>query len=424
MRRTATLIALLSMLLALRQADAVTGVNPSGVNVRTSGTSTVFLTFQNLDPNEEAMESFFCGDLIAPLPANQVFSFNPCDPTTIFGQMPSSFNQARVSGTGGQRNLTDIMTIQASITRRAFQAAQSGQPSQFFYVRRFSSGAFVVVTCRMAGGGARSPLALLDVRVGFVNDAGDFLFDPIYPVETGGKLPSIGAYIKYNGSGRLRGRWEVMLPGETPPSEQDLLTEATLPVEQRGLQRRYTFLEHFDIFLTPVGEVFLPGPKSIPPPTRSGGLHLVLLRIEASGGRENRSNTGNGLVASTGAVAGFPMPVLRYFVGNEEQLAALQGEEADLQLLTPLSDAKLPPQPVSFSWIDSPNAEFYRLEVQDEGGAIVVETLVRPGVEQYTAPPWLTQRSSEALRWRVVSLDRNGRTLNASPWRGFQIESE
>ncbi|MEZ5584916.1 MAG: hypothetical protein R3F37_21025 [Candidatus Competibacteraceae bacterium] len=386
--------------------------------------TSVFLTFQNLDANEDALESFFCGELIAPLPANQVFNFNPCNPATIFGRLPRGFDRSDVSGTGGRRNLTDIMTIPASVTRRAFQAAQSGQASQFFYVRRFSSGAFVVVTCRMAGGGARSPLALTDVRIGFLNEEGDFLFEPIYPIEEGAKLPNFGALIKYNGVGRLRGRWEVVLPGETAPSDFDLLTAAALPEEQRPLQRRYTLLERFDVFLTPVGEVFLPGPKSIPPPTRASGLHRVLLRVEASGGRENRSDTGGGLLANAGAVAGFPLPVLRYFVGTGQQLAALQGVGQELRLLTPAADASLAPEPVRFSWIDSPNANYFRLEVEDEGGVAVVNTLVMPGVEQYTAPPWLTQRSGEALRWRVLSIDSSGRTLTATPWRGFQIANE
>jgi hypothetical protein len=132
------------------------------------------------------------------------------------------------------------------------------------------------------------------------------------------------------------------------------------------------------------------------------------------------------LLVNAGAVAGFPLPTLRYFVGTGEQLAALQGEGQDqgLRLVTPAAGASLPQQPVQFDWMDSPNADYYRLEVQDAGGNAVVETLVRPGVEQYTAPPWLMERGGETLRWRVVSLDNNGRTLAASPWREFQIGKE
>ena len=297
------------------QAHAVSGVNPNGVNVRSSGSTSVFLTFQNLAPNEDSQESFFCGELIAPLPANHVFDFNPCNPATIFGRLPNRLDRSQLSGTGGRRNLTDIMTIPSSVTRRAFQAAQSGSASQFFYVRRFSSGQFAVVTCRMAGGGARSPLALTDVRIGFLNGQDELILDPVYPVTQGATLPPFGARIKYNGTGRLKGRWEVVQPGDNTPTEFDLLTAATLPAEERSLQRRYTVLERFDVYLTPVGEVFLPGPRTLQPPTEAGGLHLVLLRIEASDARDSRSNTGNGLVVNAGGVAGFPMLALRYFIG-------------------------------------------------------------------------------------------------------------
>ena len=58
MRYTVLLCGLL-LLLIVRQAGAVSGVNPSGVNVRSSGATSVFLTFQNLDANEDALESFF-----------------------------------------------------------------------------------------------------------------------------------------------------------------------------------------------------------------------------------------------------------------------------------------------------------------------------------------------------------------------------
>ena len=50
----------------VQQALAVTGVNPTGVNVRSSGSTSAFLTFQNLDQDESSQQSFFCGDLIAP----------------------------------------------------------------------------------------------------------------------------------------------------------------------------------------------------------------------------------------------------------------------------------------------------------------------------------------------------------------------
>ncbi len=408
------LVLLLALWLATTTAFAVTGVNPTGVNVRSSGATTVFLTFQNLDSDEDALESFWCGELIAPLPVNQVFNFNPCNPATIFGRLPAKLDRSTVSGTGGRRNLTDIMTIPASVTRRALQSAQAGQASQFFYVRRFSSGLFVVVTCRMAGGGARSPLALTEVRMGFLNEQRELLLDPIYPVAVGATLPPVGAYIRYTGAGRLKGRWEVALPGDPPPSEFDLFTEGALPVEQRGLQRRYSILERFEIFLTPVGEAFVPGPRALEPPTQAGGLHRILLRIEASDDRDSRSNTGGGLVASAGGVAGFALPQIRYFVGSSERDAAPV-------LLAPGDGAPAPPKPLEFSWRESAPAPYYRLEVTQPTGETVLAAVVKGGTGYYAAPPWLADRAGEPLRWRVVALDDGGRTLVASDWRSLRI---
>ena len=48
-------------------------------------------------------------------------------------------------------------------------------------------------------------------------------------------------------------RCEVVQPGEELPESSDLLTEATLPIEKRGTQRRYTQLGRFNIFLASYG---------------------------------------------------------------------------------------------------------------------------------------------------------------------------
>ena len=127
-------------------------------------------------------------------------------------------------------NLTDIMTIPASVARRAYQDAAAGQNSAFFYVRRFTGPGgprFVVVTCRMAGGGARVPLALMDVRLAF--DVGGTQ-PTVLLIARGQQLPPLSARVLYNGNGTLRGRWELVRPGDAEPSDEDLLTEATLPV--------------------------------------------------------------------------------------------------------------------------------------------------------------------------------------------------
>ncbi len=307
----ATLLLLLGLVLAM-PASAQIRRNPTGVNVNAAGATTVFITFGNLE-GYVPIEALWCGELVPASPALG----DKCDPGTVFGALPVRFDQSRLSGTDG---FSDIMSIPPSVARRAYQAAEGGADSRFFYVRRFVDPAgirpdqYVAVTCRLTDGGARTPLALLDVQLRFAGD------DPVLSVPAGAAPPPLEARIAYNGTGRLVGRWEVVLPGEEPPSAEDLLTEATLPAELRGTQKRYTEIERFNVFLPPTGEVVLPGPSPDDSPWTVNGLYQILLRIEASDDKEGdvdleAAGAGDGILP-TGAVAGFPLPVLRYFVGG------------------------------------------------------------------------------------------------------------
>ena len=406
------LIILLFAFVALpAPAAAAVRVHPDGVNVNSQGATTVFLTFGGLQ-NQLAAEAIWCGEL---MPATPDIGLK-CNPSTIFGSLPARFDQSQLTGT---RGFTDIMSIPPSVARRAYQAAVAGQRSSFFYVRRFVSSTggpdeYVAVTCRMAGGGARVPLALLDVQMRFLSDA------PILHVRQGHVLPPLHADIAYNGTGRLKGRWEVVLPGDELPSPDDLLTEATLPVERRGLQRRYTELERFNIFLPPTGRVVLPGPDVRRLPASLSGTHIILLRVEASDDKEADSNlatagAGEGVVHS-GAVAGFPLPVLRYIVGS----AASSGAAAagGIELLLPAEGAALPTgTPLEFSWTQTAQAALYRLEIHDPSGNLLHSAFVQPGIGLYRAPSWLREKSPGGFKWRVVALDLRGVELQASGWR-------
>ena len=61
--------------------------------------------------------------------------------------------------------------IPESVVRRAVQEGIEGKNSDFFYVRHFTGGStgdkWVVVTCRLGAGGARTPLSLIDVKIVF-----------------------------------------------------------------------------------------------------------------------------------------------------------------------------------------------------------------------------------------------------------------
>lgn len=417
MRRYA--IAALTVVCAmLTAADAVAQIqrHPTGVNVNANGPTTVFITYGNLQ-GMIPVEGTWCGEVVSAAPDIG----DRCDPATIFGNLPERYFLGRASGQDG---FTDIMSIPQSVARRAYQAAEAGSSSAFFYVRRFIDpdglrpDEFVSVTCRMTGGGARVPFSLIDVQIAFDTE------EPVGSFESGEMPPPIKASITYNGTGRLKGRWEVVLPGEEPPTDEDLLTEATLPVELRGTQRRYTEIARFNEFLPPTGEFELQGPDPESLPTDLHGLYLILLRIEAGDDKEGESNleaagAGAGVVRSA-AVAGFPMPPLRYYVGG-----GIEAEAAAFRLLEPREGATLPATgPLPFHWTRVDAAALYRIEFENGERDRVLEAFLEPGVTAYGAPDWLRDRlPTPNLRWRVSALDAAGDVIATTPWRGNVIEN-
>ncbi len=402
-------LALIVALSAPSHGQAQISRHPTGVNVNGQDATTVFITFGNLD-GYVADEALWCGELIPAAPDIGAM----CDPATIFGSLPLRFDQSRTSGDQG---FTDIMSIPPSVARRAYQAAEGGAESSFFYVRRFVDpqgmrpDQYVTVTCRMTGGGARVPFALLDVQVGFKTEA------TVQTLAAGEAAPPLEARIRYNGTGRLQGRWEVVMPGEEPPTETDLLTEGTLPVELRGTQKRYTELERFNHFLPPTGTFTLPGPDPSTLPTDAQGPYQILLRIEETADKEGDSSldaagAGTGTVRSA-AVAGFPMPVLLYYVGADA------GERTKtFDLLAPAVAAALDPEaPVVFTWSASPQAVLYRFQARTYAGDLVVSALLGNGVTSYSAPPFLVDRTPDGFQWRVLALTADGTTAESAPWR-------
>ena len=377
-------------------------VNPTGVNVNSQNATTAFLTFGQIPPNYVPAEAIWCGELVpATLPAQGL----RCHPDTIYGTLPARHNFSQTSGSAG---FTDIMSIPPSIVRRAYLAAVRGASAGFFYVRRFvSTGGqpdqFVNVTCRMTGGGARVPFALTEVE--FLTDSKE----PILFLKNGEKFPQISAEIQYNGTGRLKGRWEIVQPGEEIPSDNDLLTEATLPIEDRANQKRYTQVERFDHFLPPTGKFTLKLERPEKMPLSAEGQYLLLLRIEAVDDKEADSNlqvlgVGNGTVHS-GAVAGFPMPILKFFVGGGNAKVW-----ENTSLLTPNETSVLSAnQPVIFSWRELPEAAMYRLEVLESAEEPIFSAILPATQNVYRAPSWFVERfGGRNLRWRVAAFDEKG----------------
>ena len=412
--------ALIALAIGTPHAGAQLRVSPTGVSVNANGATTVFLTFGGLR-NHAAREGVWCGELIPAAPDVGL----RCDPATIFGVLPARYDLHAASGRSA---ITDIMSIPPSVAMRAYQAAQRGARSTFFYVRRFENLAggadeYVAVTCRLTGGGARTPFALTDVRLAFATDA------PVLAIAPDERVPPVIASISYNGTGRLKGRWELVLPGEEPPTDEDLLTEATLPMERRGTQRRYTQLERFNVFLPPGGRVELPGPPVERMPTRVHGMHMLLLRIEADDEREGDSDlsavgAGAGVLHS-GAVAGFPMPPLRYVVGSgEPSVEQLEPASGEARLMRPDDGALVPADSaLVLRWREDRRAARHRVDLVDAGADVTLFTAyVSTGVGRYVVPPFVrAQAAGRELRWRVVALDDGGRVRRVTAWRRLRL---
>lgn len=406
----------LALLLASLPAAAAIRRDPVGVNVNSQGATTVFITFGGLQ-NQVPVEAFWCHVLV---PASPDLG-QKCDPSSIIGRLPLRYDQSRLNGGA----FTDIMTIPPSVSRRAFQRAETGETGTFFYVRRFQSTTggpdeFVPVTCRLVGQASRVPLALMDVRFTFGNDQN------VGTVEVGGELPRPKVVVTFNGSGQLRGRWEIVNPGEELPSTRDLLTEATLPVTERGLQRRYTLVDRFSVFLSPGSSPHtIEGPDPRKLPTAAAGLYLLLFRVEVTSDRETDSNLGDagagqGIVYS-GGVAGFPMPVLRYVVGSAPAIGASDG----LSLLLPAANATVAhDETLVLSWTGARGTVLYRVEVLDAAGNEVLAATIPPGSEVYRAPSWLKDKATEGLlKWRVRALGPDGETSGVTEARNVRFAS-
>lgn len=391
-------------------------VSPSDVNAYSQGATSVLLTFGGLK-NKRVAEATWCGALI---PAAPDLGFK-CDNATIFGHLPARYDQSTLSGANG---FTDVMSITPQVARRAYLDAARGSSGTFFYVRRFVSTVggvdeYVPVTIRLSGNGARVPLSLTEVKLTWG------VGKPVLFVKTTEKLPRFQAEVSYTGTGRLKGRWELVKPGEAPPDSRDLLPEASLPIEERGTQRRYIEISRFNVYLPPTGKILLPGPEVWRVDESLNGLYLVLLRVEASDDKDgdsdhNATGAGNGTVHG-GAVAGFPMPVLRYYVGNDSNYRSDVGGR--LSLSSPEDQAVLPTAgPVEFRWLALEGASLYRLEVAEPAGNVVLSAMISGESGVYRSPPWLKDRAvRDQLKWRVIAFDSVGARIDEADWRGFRL---
>lgn len=389
------LIAIITLILAVSAFSQV-AVSPSSVTAYSQGATSVYLTFSNV-VNLTPVESVWCGSIISAAPS---IGFK-CDPTTIFGSLPARYNQAKLIN----NRYTDIMSITPTVARRAYADAVKGNNSQFYYVRHFISTVggldeYVPVTIRLSGNGAGVPFSLTAVKLQWQDGVKVVPF--IKPEEA---LPKITAEIKYTGTGRLVGRWEIVKPGEALPERRDLLSEAALPPEERGTQKRYTLLNRFNVNLPPGGKYTIPGPENWRIDKSIEGMYILLFRVEVSESSNSASNTSEGLI-SNGAVAGFPMPTLRYYVGNSSNVdvnqltnVAIEGETDEIA-------------PIILTWKPVAETKIYRLEIEDEAGKKVFSAIVLPTSRTYQLPSFIQAlTTSKQLKWSISAIGEGGKEL-------------
>jgi hypothetical protein len=120
-----------------------------------------------------------------------------------------------------------------------------------------------------------------------------------------------------------------------------------------------------------------------------------------------------------GAVAGFPIPALRYVVGTGgSELSAARAPNA-IRLLVPQENAGLEAgHAVDFAWSDVARAALYEVQIETDDGQAVLNAVLARGTLRYSAPPWLAERAGgKSLRWRVVALGAGGSIVVRSAWR-------
>jgi hypothetical protein len=379
---------------------SVISATPRFMQASISAATSQFITYSFTpgNPRVTIADGIFCTALTSPAPATGATATYPCAPNSEFARHPTTATTFQtVQQNGSVVRATETIRIPSAVTR----TAQSLGAATFYFVRRFDPQGFAVVEIRATGAIMNAPIALNDVRLAFDTSQGP---QPLVFVARGAVLPPVSATFFYTGSGVLRGRWELVLPGDVAPTERDLLPEASLPRSERGTQRRYQLLQRFEQFMPGNGRIELKLPSLNPAlgTTAFDGQYQLLLRIEAEpsihGGESGAAN--------------FAMPLLRYFVGS---ITAPATRVAPITAQLSFNGA----QP-TFSWSPVPQARYYRVEIADRNNTVIYSAIVRDTERSYSALSGFTAASGS--QWRVQALDEALQPVGESPWRAINAQ--
>jgi hypothetical protein len=387
--------------------------------------------------NSPSTQAYFCGRLTAPNDASSssqsaggglVLPVCAAADATNFGQIQAARGLIQVvqggltsPGAGSYENLY----IPPSVARQAAAQARAGGTPYFYFVREFQTGIgplYRIIRVRLTGNSALVPLTLNDVRLAFSPDSNP---QTIGFVKRGQTAPSWAATVHYSGTGVLKGRWELVEPGDPEPQARELLTEASIPVTERGLARRYRELGRFNMTLPAGSTVRIPGPDPQKLPTDLEGRYQILLRIEAD--YSNDPFLGDARVKS-GAIAAFAIPSLAYYVGAAESRQAnlVPVTPAKIELQYPVvGQTYLPQEVLTFHWKKATTdrtPRVYRIEFKSSDRPELRSFLTSGDRDHLVVAAWLKERiAGRNVSWRVVSLDAQGIQTAASEWRSINV---
>jgi hypothetical protein len=381
----------------------ITNATASLVDVALNAPTPVTVRY-TLAGTDTPLAGQFCSALAIGYPASGVTTGNPCAPASSLGNANPAIGFSNAAQTG------ETLVVPETIARQATQRAQASGNGIFYFVRQFASGKYAVVQLRLNSNAANIPLAFTDIRLGF-RDGGSL--QNIGFFKRGQVLPAVSAALRYQGAGVLRARWEIVQPGDTPPTALDLQAEAALSPLQRAQQHRYRVLERVNIYLPASGQAVLSGPVPRLLPNEQYGQYLLLLRIETS----------DSIAGVPAGTAAFTLPVLRYYIGESSgPVASAKAAPEAISLVAPQAGAVLDKDaPLTFQWLENKDVSLYRLEIEANGKQVFAAR-VRPsaqeGTSRYTAPPFLASTlANKAARWRVVALASDGQFAGESEWR-------
>jgi hypothetical protein len=289
-------------------------------------------------------------------------------------------------------------------------------------------------------------------------------------------LPPVEALLRFQGSGLIRARWEVVQPGDPEPSTLDLTPATQLSLTERAQQRRWRAVggvqQHY---FSTSGLMRLAGPPPRLLPSDQLGAYTLLLRLEPYRPLAPAQSAGPAGGAGGAAGTGFVMPVLRYYVGTQAGAVLAHETPGPIHVLSP-QGLVFSDRPLVFTWQQRADVSLYRVELERAGELLYAARVLPQGqgagagpsanpygnghtsgpwnpnessVVRQALPTWLQQQLRESvaaaraaasasvaapdaaasapstttgrgLRWRVVSVGAEGEAVSTSRWVDIQ----